>query len=31
MDGCPKTLGMEMLLRSMSPNVIITDEIGNTG
>lgn len=31
MDGCPKTLGMEMLLRSMSPNVIITDEIGTHG
>jgi stage III sporulation protein AA len=31
MDGCPKTLGMEMLLRSMSPNIIITDEIGTCG
>ena len=31
MDGCPKTLGMEMLLRSMSPNIIITDEIGTQG
>lgn len=31
MDGCPKTLGMEMLLRSMSPNAIITDEIGTHG
>ncbi len=31
MDGCPKTLGMEMLLRSMSPNIIITDEIGTHG
>jgi stage III sporulation protein AA len=31
MDGCPKTLGMEMLLRSMSPNIIITDEIGSHG
>lgn len=31
MDGCPKSLGMEMLLRSMSPNIIITDEIGTQG
>lgn len=31
MDGCPKDLGMEMLLRSMSPNIIITDEIGTHG
>jgi stage III sporulation protein AA len=31
MDGCPKTIGMEMLLRSMSPNIIITDEIGTHG
>jgi stage III sporulation protein AA len=31
MDGCPKALGMEMLLRSMSPNIIITDEIGTNG
>lgn len=31
MDGCPKVLGMEMLLRSMSPGIIITDEIGTHG
>lgn len=31
MDCCPKALGMEMLLRSMSPNIIITDEIGTRG
>ncbi len=31
MDSCPKALGMEMLLRSMSPNIIITDEIGTRG
>ena len=31
LDGCPKSLGMAMLIRSMSPNVIITDEIGNDG
>jgi stage III sporulation protein AA len=28
MDGCPKILGMEMLLRSMSPRVLAVDEIG---
>lgn len=31
LDGCPKSLGMTLLLRSMSPQVIITDEIGNSG
>lgn len=31
LDACPKQLGMSMLLRSMSPDVIITDEIGSTG
>ena len=31
MDGCPKALGMDLLLRSMSPQVIVTDEIGNEG
>lgn len=31
LDGCPKSVGMAMLLRSMSPDVIITDEIGNEG
>lgn len=31
MDGCPKSVGMLMLLRSMSPQVIITDEIGAEG
>ena len=28
MDGCPKTLGMEMLLRTMNPKVLAVDEIG---
>lgn len=31
LDGCPKTIGMDMLIRSMSPKVVITDEIGNDG
>lgn len=28
-ETCPKDLGIMMVLRSMSPNVIVTDEIGN--
>jgi len=30
MDACPKAEGMMMLIRSMSPEVIIVDEIGST-
>lgn len=28
MDGCPKSLAMQMLLRSMNPEVLVADEIG---
>ncbi len=29
-DGCPKVQGMMLLIRSMSPQVLVTDEIGRT-
>ena len=28
LDGCPKTIGIELMLRSMSPEVIAVDELG---
>lgn len=31
LDGCDKSHGIPMLIRSMSPEVIITDEIGKKG
>ncbi|MGN0376518.1 MAG: stage III sporulation protein AA [Suilimivivens sp.] len=30
LDGCPKEQGMMMLIRSMSPEVVAVDEIGNS-
>ena len=29
LDGCPKAAGMNMLIRSMAPEVLATDELGN--
>ena len=29
LDACPKVVGMQMVLRSMSPEVIAVDELGN--
>ncbi|MFZ5592275.1 MAG: stage III sporulation protein AA [Bacillota bacterium] len=31
LDGCPKGEGMLLLLRAMSPQVLVTDEIGRRG
>lgn len=31
MDACPKAEGISMLVRSMSPDVVVTDEIGGSG
>ncbi|MBO5488516.1 MAG: stage III sporulation protein AA [Eubacterium sp.] len=28
MDGCEKSVGIEMMIRSMSPNIVAVDEIG---
>lgn len=28
LDGCPKTVGMYMVVRSMAPQVVVVDEIG---
>ncbi len=30
LDGCPKSIGMELMLRSMSPEVLVVDELGNS-
>ena len=30
MDACPKAEGMMMMIRSMSPDVLIVDEIGRS-
>lgn len=31
LDACPKAIGIRQILRTMSPDVIITDEIGSQG
>ncbi|HHY34184.1 MAG TPA: stage III sporulation protein AA [Firmicutes bacterium] len=31
LDRCPKAMGMMMVIRSMSPDVVVTDEIGGDG
>ena len=29
LDGCPKSVGIDMLIRAMSPDVVVVDEIGS--
>lgn len=29
-DGCPKAMAIEILVRSLAPQIIVTDEIGNS-
>ena len=31
MDGCPKRIAMRLIIRAMSPEVIVTDELGHEG
>ena len=31
LDGCPKGIGMGLLVRAMSPEAIVTDELGHAG
>lgn len=31
LDACPKVVGMDIMIRAMAPNVLITDEIGTAG
>ena len=31
LDGCPKAEGMMMMIRSMSPDILVVDEIGRRG
>ena len=31
LDGCPKDIGMMMAIRALSPQVVVTDEIGRQG
>ena len=31
MDGCPKRVGISLMVRAMSPEVIVTDELGHPG
>lgn len=31
MDGCPKRLSIPLLVRAMSPSVLVTDELGHPG